>query len=441
MTNDQAIDTSAKAINEEPLALRFRPCKIDELIGQTHILGAGKLLTRLIQSDSFGNLIFYGPPGTGKTTIASVIANTTNANFKTINATTSGKAEMQKIVSAAEADKKEGKRTVLFIDEIHRFNKSQQDYLLPYTENRTITLIGATTENPYFEVNNALLSRSTIFELKPLDKEDMKMLILTAIYDKERGMGEYDANIYADAVEFLADMADGDARRCLNAIEVGVKTSERNPDTGKIEFTLETAKECIQKCVIKYDKDGDNHYDAICAFIKSMRGSDPNATVYYLARMLQGGEDVKYIARRMMIHASEDVGMADPMALVVATNAALAAERVGMPEAQIILANAAIYIAMAPKSSSSIDAITAANNLVRNTGNLAIPAYLQDAHYKSASKLGRGIGYLYPHDYPNHWIAQQYLPAEIKDILLYNPSESGFEKSINDFHKNITQGK
>lgn len=421
----------------EPLAVRMRPQTLDEIIGQEHILGEGKMLTRIIKADNFGSLIFYGPPGTGKTTIASVIANTTNADFQAINATTSGKAEMQKIVAKAEKTKENGGKTVLFIDEIHRFNKAQQDYLLPYTENGTIILIGATTENPYFEVNNALISRSTVFELKPIDRESMVKLILNAVYGK-KGMGEYDAVIDSDAVAFLADIADGDARRCLNAIELGITTTDRNPETGKIEFTLDVAKESIQKRVIKYDKDGDCHYDTICAFIKSMRGSDPDAAVYYLARMLKGGEDIKYIARRMMIHASEDVGMADPMALVVATNAAMAVERVGMPEAQIILANAAIYIAMAPKSASSVKAIQAANTLVNSTGNLTIPSHIQDAHYRSATKLNRGIGYLYPHDFPNHWVQQQYMPEEIKGVKLYEPSDSGFEKQIAEYHDNIT---
>lgn len=423
---------------KEPLASRLRPQTLDEIVGQEHILGEGKMLTRLIQSDNFGSLIFYGPPGTGKTTIASVIANTTNADFQAVNATTSGKADLQKVIAKAEKTKENGGKTVLFIDEIHRFNKAQQDYLLPYTENGTIILIGATTENPYFEVNNALISRSTVFELKPINKESMVGLILKAVYDKEKGMGEYDAVIDSDAIAFLADIADGDARRCLNAIELGITTTERNAITGKIEFTLDVAKESIQKRVIKYDKDGDCHYDTICAFIKSMRGSDPDAAVYYLARMLQGGEDIKYIARRMMIHASEDVGMADPMALLVATSAAMAVERVGMPEAQIILANAAIYIAMAPKSASSLKAIQAANSLVKSTGNLTIPSHIQDAHYRSATKLNRGVGYLYPHDYPNHWVQQQYMPEEIKDAKLYEPSDSGFEKQIKEYHENIT---
>lgn len=424
-------------MNNEPLASRFRPETLDEIIGQEHILGPGKMLTRLIQSDSFGCLIFYGPPGTGKTTIAAVIAKMTNADFYTVNATTSSKSEMQKIIAQAEKNSENNKRTIMFVDEIHRFNKAQQDYLLSYTESGIITLIGATTENPYFEVNNALISRSTVFELKPIDKENMKKLILKAVYDKAKGMGSYNAVIFSGAVDFLADLADGDARRCLNAIELGIKTTDPDPRTGYVEFTLDVAKESIQKRVIKYDKDGDNHYDIISAFIKSMRGSDPDAAVYYLARMLQGGEDVKFIARRIMIHASEDVGIADPMALVVATNAALAAERVGMPEAQIILANAAIYIAMAPKSCSSCKAIQAANKLVRQTGNLPIPSHVQDAHYKAASELNRGVGYQYPHDFPNHWVNQNYMPEEVKDVQLYEPSDSGYEKTINDYHNAI----
>lgn len=428
-------------MTNEPLASRFRPETLDEIIGQKHILGQDKLLTRLIKSDNFGCLIFYGPPGTGKTTLANVIAKTTNADFQAINATTSGKAEMQKIIAKAEKTKASNGKTILFIDEIHRFNKAQQDYLLPYTENGTITLIGATTENPYFEVNNALISRSTVFELKPIEKEDMMTLILKAVYDKNKGMGNFNAVISADAVSFLADVADGDARKCLNAIELGIKTTDPDAITGKIEFTLDVAKESIQNHTIRYDKDGDNHYDIISAFIKSMRGSNPDATVYYLARMLQGGEDIKFIARRMMIHASEDVGMADPMALVIATNAALAVERVGMPEAQIILTQAAIYIAMAPKSASIVKAIQNANDIVRKTGNLDIPSCVQDAHYKSACKLNRGVGYLYPHDFPNHWVKQSYLPSEIENIKLYEPSDMSFEKQINDFHNNICKEK
>lgn len=428
-------------MTNQPLPSRFRPETLDEIIGQEHILGPNKMLTRLIKSDNFGCLIFYGPPGTGKTTIASVIAKTTNADFHAINATTSSKSEMQKIIALAEKNLENNKRTIMFIDEIHRFNKAQQDYLLPFTEKGIVTLIGATTENPYFEVNNALISRSTIFELKPIDITAMKSLILKAVYDKNKGMGAYNAVIYPDAVDFLADVADGDARRCLNAIELAVKTTDADPKSGKIEITLDVAKESIQNHVIKYDKDGDAHYDTICAFIKSMRGSDPDAAVYYLARMLQGGEDIKYIARRIMIHASEDVGMADPMALVIATNAALAAERVGMPEAQIILANAAIYIAMAPKSNSIISAIQNANDIVQKTGSLPIPSHICDAHYKSASKLGHGVGYLYPHDFPNHYVQQNYMPEEIKGAVLYTPSNQGQEKLLAEFHNKITKGQ
>ena len=420
-----------------PLAIRMRPTCIDEILGQEHILGQGKLLTRLIQSDNLSNIIFYGPPGTGKTTLASVIANTTNAAFYQINATTAGKADMQKIIAQAEKDMANNKKSILFIDEIHRFNKAQQDYLLPYTEKSVISLIGATTENPYFEINKALLSRSTIFILKPLSIDNIKSLIANAVYNREKGMGDYDAVIYQDAIDFLANVSDGDARRCLNAVELGITTTDRDPVTGKIEFTLDVAKESIQNHTMIYDKDGDNHYDAISAFIKSMRGSDPDAAVYYLARMLQSGEDIKYIARRIMIHASEDVGIADPMALVVATNAALAVERIGMPEGQIILANAAIYIAMAPKSNSVVNAINNANEIVSQTGNLPIPNHLQDNHCKSPVDPLRGANYIYPHDYPNHWVYQQYLPDAIKDIKLYMPSDIGYEKTVSDYQSAI----
>ena len=424
----------------DSLASKMRPEKLEDIIGQEHIFGPDKLLTRLIKTDSFSNLIFYGPPGTGKTSISHVIANATKADFVAINATTSSKAEMQKIIAQAEKNlENNNTKTVLFVDEIHRFNKAQQDYLLPFAENGIIILIGATTENPYFEVNNALISRSTVFELKTIDKNAMQSLILKAIYDKEKGMGEYDAVIFQDALEFLADLSNGDARKALNAIELAIKTTEPNQISGKIEITLEIAKESIQKRVMRYDKDGDSHYDTICAFIKSMRGSDPNAAVYYLARMLQSGEDIKYIARRIMIHASEDVGMADPMALVIATNAALAVERIGMPEGQIILTQAVLHICLAPKSASCIKAIQAANKLVKDTGDLCIPSHIQDAHYRSATKLNRGVGYLYPHDYPNHWVNQAYLPAEIANAKIYNPSESGFEKQINEYQKAITR--
>ena len=329
-----------------------------------------------------------------------------------------------------------GKKTILFIDEIHRFNKGQQDYLLPFVEDGTIILIGATTENPYFEVNGALLSRSIIFELKPLEKEDIKTLIKRAVYDTEKGMGSFDADISDDALEFLSEVSGGDARHALNAVEIGITTTNRSED-GKIHITKEVAQECIQRRALSYDKSGDNHYDTISAFIKSMRGSDPDAAVYYLARMLNAGESVTFIARRMMICASEDVGNADPMAIVVATNASLAVERVGMPEAQIILSQAATYIACAPKSNASCEAIFSAMEEVNHSGNLSLPTHLQDAHYKGSAKLGHGTGYLYAHAYKNHYVKQQYLPYELNGKEFYTPSENGYEVKIREHFKKI----
>ena len=359
---------------EAPLAARLRPTTLDEVVGQSHIIGKDKLLYRAIKADKLSSIIFYGPPGTGKTTLAKVIANTTSAEFTQINATIAGKKDMEEVIQKAkDTMAMYGKRTILFIDEIHRFNKSQQDYLLPFVEDGTIILIGATTENPYFEVNGALISRSVIFELKPLDKEDIKQLIHRAVYDKEKGMGAFDAVIDEDALEFLADLSGGDARHALNAIELGVMTTDRSED-GKIHITLEVAQECIQKRRVLYDKNGDNHYDTISAFIKSMRGSDPDAAVYYLAKMLYAGEEVAFIARRIMICASEDVGNADPRALTVAVSAAQAVERIGMPEAQIILSQAATYVACAPKSNSACNAIFAANEEVEK---VAICQYLR----------------------------------------------------------------
>jgi putative ATPase len=323
-----------------------------------------------------------------------------------------------------------GKKTILFVDEIHRFNKGQQDYLLPFVEDGTLILIGATTENPYFEVNGALISRSSVFELKSLDKEDIKTLLRRAVYDMEKGMGSYRADITDEALDFLADISGGDARNALNAIELGILTTERSED-GKIYITIDVAQECIQKRVVRYDKTGDNHYDTISAFIKSLRGSDPDAAVYYLAKMLYAGEDIKFIARRMMISASEDVGNADPNALTVAVSASQAVERIGMPEAQIILAQAATYIASAPKSNASYLAIGAAMESVKNQ-KTTVPAHLQDAHYKGSAKLGHGVGYKYAHDYPEHYVKQQYLPDEIKDAKFYEPTDIGCEKDIKE---------
>ncbi|MCU6724205.1 Replication-associated recombination protein A [uncultured Clostridium sp.] len=414
---------------EAPLASRLRPRTLEEVVGQQEIIGKGKLLYRAIKADKLGSIIFYGPPGTGKTTLAKVIANTTSAEFTQINATVAGKKDMEEVVQKAKDSMgMYGKRTILFVDEIHRFNKGQQDYLLPFVEDGTLILIGATTENPYFEVNGALLSRSVVFELKPLSKEDIKILISRAVYDVERGMGSYDAVIDETAADFLADMADGDARSALNAVELGVLTTERSED-GKIHLTLDVAAECIQKRVVRYDKTGDNHYDTISAFIKSMRGSDPDAAVYYLARMLYAGESVTFISRRIMICAAEDVGNADPQALQVAVAAAQAVERVGMPEAQIILSQAVLYVATAPKSNSATNAIFEATQAVKEY-KATVPVHLQDSHYKGAAKVGHGIGYEYAHDFPKHFSRQQYLPDEIKDKVFYRASDNGYEKQI-----------
>ena len=415
--------------DESPLASRIRPRTLDEVVGQQHIIGKDKLLYRAIKADKLGSLIFYGPPGTGKTTLAKVIANTTSAEFTQINATVAGKKDMEEVVKTAKDNLgMYGKKTILFVDEIHRFNKGQQDYLLPFVEDGTLILIGATTENPYFEVNSALISRSVIFELKPLEKEDVRTLIRRAVYDVERGMGAYNAVIDEDAEEFLADIAGGDARAALNAVELGVLTTSPSED-GKIHITLDVASECIQKRVVRYDKGGDNHYDTISAFIKSMRGSDPDAAVYYLARMLYAGESVTFIARRIMICASEDVGNADPQALQVAVATAQAVERVGMPEAQIILSQAVLYVATAPKSNSATNAIFGAMDAVKEKP-AAIPAHLSDSHYKGAQKLGRGIGYEYAHNFPKHFSRQQYLPDALVGRKFYEPSENGYEQNI-----------
>ena len=422
---------------ESPLASRLRPETLEEVVGQRHIIGKDKLLYRAIKADKLSSIIFYGPPGTGKTTIAKVIANTTSSIFTQINATAAGKKDMEAVVEEAKNNiGRYGKRTILFVDEIHRFNKGQQDYLLPFVEDGTIILIGATTENPYFEVNSALISRSIIFELKPLDKEDIKTLLVKAVSDRDKGLGVYNAVIDEDALEFLADIANGDARSALNAIEIGVLTTERSADD-KIHITLSVASECIQKRVLKYDKNGDNHYDTISAFIKSMRGSDPDAAIYYLARMLYAGEEVAYIARRIMICAAEDVSNADPNALVVATSAALAVERLGMPEARIVLAQAVTYVACAPKSNASYFAIDEALSVVQNEKTATIPAYLMDSHYKGAAKLGHGLGYKYAHNYENHYVEQQYLPDEIKDRKFYIPTDNGYEKQIQEYFKKI----
>lgn len=422
---------------EAPLAGKMRPRTLDEVVGQEEILGKGKMLRRAIEADKLGSVIFYGPPGCGKTTLAKVIANTTKAEFKQMNATISGKKDMEEVVEEAKKEMSfSGKKTILFIDEIHRFNKAQQDFLLPYVEDGTITLIGATTENPFFEVNKALISRSNIFRLSPLTREDVKKLIKTAVYDEERGLGGMNGEIDEEAVDFLADISDGDARPALNGVELAMMTTERSED-GKIHITLDVAGECVQKRTLKYDKDGDNHYDTISAFIKSMRGSDPDAAEYYLVRMMEAGESVTFIARRMMIFASEDVGNADPQALQVAVSAAMAVERVGYPESQLILSQAAIYLACAPKSNAATIALEKAGEVVRSTGNLPIPAHLCDAHYKDAKELGHGIDYKYPHLYPNHYVKEQYLPYELKNVKFYEPGDLGYEAKIKEHFKKI----
>ncbi len=421
--------------DDSPLAKRMRPTTIEEVVGQEHILGKDKLLYRAIKADKLGSIIFYGPPGTGKTTLAMVIANTTKATFHQLNATTAGKKDMEQAIATAKNEKAlYDRRTILFIDEIHRFNKSQQDYLLPFVEDGTVILIGATTENPYFEVNGALISRSNIFQLNPLTKENIKTIIANAVYS-EKGMGAFNASIDDDAVEFLADMAGGDARSALNAVELGVLSTEPD-ENGKIHITLEIAEECIQKRAIRYDKDGDNHYNIISAFIKSMRGSDPDAAVFYLAKMLYGGESVTFIARRIMICASEDVGNADPQAIQVAVACAQAVERVGMPEAQIILSQAATYVACAPKSNAAVNAIFSAMNVVKHEETGQVPIHLRDAHYGGAEKLGV-TGYKYAHDYPNNYVEQQYLPDPLVGRKFYVPSDNGYEKNIKDHFKRI----
>ena len=420
-----------KIREEAPLASRLRPRTLEEFKGQKHILSKGSHLYRSIQADKLSSVIFYGPSGTGKTTLARVIANTTAADFQQINATVAGKKDMVAIVEQAKVKRAAyNRKTILFVDEIHRFNKAQQDYLLPFVEDGTIILIGATTENPYFEVNSALISRSTVFELKPLDQEDIKEIIMTALTDSERGMGMYHAQIDPDALEFLSDFAGGDARVALNAIELAVLTTE--PEDGVIRLTTSVIEQCVQKKNVRYDKNGDNHYDVISAFIKSMRGSDPDAAIYYLARMLYAGEDVNFIARRIMICAAEDVGCADPRALQLAVAAQQAVHVVGMPEARIILAEAVLYVCGAPKSNSAIMAIDKALEAVRTTDIKSVPPYLQDAHYPAAGELGRGTGYQYAHDFPEHYVKQQYLPDELKDETFYEPGNLGYEKMMKE---------
>ena len=415
-----------------PLAARMRPETLDEFVGQKQIVGKGKMLYRAITADNLSSVIFYGPPGTGKTTLARIIANTTKRYFVQINATTAGIKDIKDVVSAAKDRLAfSGSKTILFIDEIHRFNKTQQDALLPHVEDGTIILIGATTENPYFEVNKALVSRSIIFELEQLKTEDIELLIKRAVTDEKKGYGNFDIKISEEAIEFIADTANGDARTALNAIELAVLSTPKN-EKGEIVIDLSTAEDCIQKRALNYEKDGDNHYDTISAFIKSMRGSDPDAALYYLAKMIYAGEDPKFIARRIVICASEDVGNADPHALQVAVSAAEAVNFIGMPESRIILAQAVTYISCTPKSNASYLGIDKALHDVRTKKIKSVPNHLKDSHYKGAEELGHGIGYKYAHDYEGHYVKQQYLPDELVGTVYYEPTENGIEKRIKE---------
>lgn len=428
-----------KLKTESPLAARLRPTSLDEFVGQEHIVGKDTLLYRAIKADKLSSIILYGPPGTGKTTLARVIANSTKSEFVQINATTSGKKDITDTVNRAkEVMGGGGRRTILFIDEIHRFNKTQQDTLLPYVEDGTLILIGATTENPYFEVNKALVSRSIIFELKQLTIDNIKTIILRALNDNEKGLGVYNAKIDDEALEFLANTSNGDARVALNSVELAVLTTGRN-ENNEIQIDIKVAEQCIQKRVLNYDKDGDNHYDTISAFIKSMRGSDPDAAIYYLAKMLYAGEDPKFIARRIVICASEDVGNANPMALVVANSAAQTVDYLGLPECRINLAQAAAYVACSPKSNSAIMAIDNALEDVKNIKTSGVPNHLRDRHYPGAEKLGHGKGYKYAHDYPNNYVKQQYLPDELVGIKYYDFSDNGEEAKLKSWLKYIKE--
>jgi len=417
---------------EAPLAARMRPATLDEWVGQEHIIGKNTLLSRAIKADKLKSLILYGPPGTGKTSLARIIAGVTTAVFHQINATSAGIKDIHRAIDEAKsAIALYGKQTILFIDEIHRFNKTQQDALLPHVEDGTVILIGATTENPYFEVNKALVSRSMIFELRALTRDNILELMRRALADAERGLGHLPIAANDDALNFLADMAGGDARSALNALELAALTTEPG-QTGEIIIDIDAAAACIQKRTLLYEKNGDNHYDTISAFIKSMRGSDPDAALYYLARMIYAGEDPKFIARRIVICASEDVGNADPHALQVAVAAAQAVQFIGMPEGQIILSQAVTYIASAPKSNACYNAIGTALGDVARVQIKSIPPHLQDASYKSAANLNRGKGYKYSHDYPGHYVHQQYLPDELKDAVYYKPTDNGVEKKIGE---------
>ena len=425
-------ETSPKKANarHEPLAVRIRPSTLAEYTGQEHLLAPGRLLNRAIHSDKLSSIILYGPPGTGKTTLAFVISNETKAYFESLNAVSSSVAELRKVIEQAKKRMElKGQKTILFIDEIHRFNKSQQDVLMPDVEKGNPILIGATTHNPFFSIVPALLSRSLVFELKPLSKDHIRAILQRALSDQERGLGKYTVSIDEEALTFLSEVSDGDARRALNALELGVMTTPPSKD-GRIHFTQQVAEESIQKKAVVYDADGDGHYDTISAFIKSMRGSDPDAALYYLAKMLYAGEDPRFIARRIVICAAEDVGNADPQALILANAAFQVSDFIGMPEARIPLAQATVYIACAPKSNASYLAIESAMKDVSENRTMEVPTHLKDSHYKGAEKFGHGQGYQYAHDHEGHYVAQEYLEQRRR---YYLPTSQGYEKTLKEY--------
>ncbi|MCQ1529771.1 replication-associated recombination protein A [Lutispora thermophila] len=422
---------------EGPLAVRMRPESLDEFVGQRDIISPGKLLYRAIKADKLTSIILWGPTGSGKTTLARIISNTTKAYFEQINAVSSGIQEIKRAVDEAKSRRaSNGQKTIMFIDEIHRFNKAQQDALLPFVEDGTLILIGATTENPYFEVNNALISRSIVFKLNPLSEEEIGEIIIRCLKDKEKGLGAFNASITDEALKLLAALSNGDARQALNALELAVISTEKNSQN-EIILDKDIISECIQKKALNYDKTGDNHYDTISAFIKSMRGSDPDAAIHYLAKMIYAGEDPMFIARRIIICASEDVGNADPMAITVAVNAAEAVKMIGMPEGRIILAQAAIYVATAPKSNASYLAINKALEDVANKNTGLVPYHLRNAAFKDAEKHGYGIGYKYPHNFEQNYVEQQYMPDDLLGITYYSPSDNGYEKDIKKHLMNL----
>ncbi|WP_010630286.1 replication-associated recombination protein A [Sporolactobacillus vineae] len=423
-------DDSSAGMKNRPLADRMRPQTLDEFVGQEQIVGKNRLLRRAIQADKLTPMIFFGPPGTGKTTLAHIIAKSTSAYFEQLNAVTAGVGDLRKVISGAEERLKfDRQKTILFIDEIHRFSKSQQDALLPSVEKGIIILIGATTESPMFEINPALLSRSRLFRFVPLTEDDIRRILLNALHDKERGYGSEKIRLDADALDHLVRVASGDSRSALQALELAALTTD--PDkNGVIHINLEVAEESIQKKVLHYDKKGDNHYDTVSAFIKSMRGSDPNATLYWLAKMIAAGEDPKFIARRIFIHAAEDVGLADPNAILVANAAVTAVTFIGLPEARIPLAEAALYVATAPKSNAAVVGIDQALDAVKHDRTGEVPMHLRDAHYKGAAKLGHGKGYLYPHDFEGGYVPQAYLPPHLQDKTFYHPSPRGYERTV-----------